>query len=198
MVNDGRLLLPSQRQQPPQTHRDDVLLVRAVLTGDADSRTRLLGRLACIENFLFGIVQRRHAFLPNDEVLEVVQDTLVRVWFKLREYRGASKLETWVYRFCYLELLNHLRRRARRPMPTAHLLDALPAASFTPRDRSELGTYLRMLSAREADVVYLRHVESATVDQSAQALGISTSSVKTLYHRALDKLRQNFSDPLPS
>ena len=67
-----------------------------------------------------------------------------------------------------------------------HLAEArAPAAA---RD-TDMHRYLRHLTQREAEVVRLRHVEDMKMGEIGEVLGISRSSVKTLYFRALDKLR---------
>ena len=63
------------------------------------------------------------------------------------------------------------------------------AAGPEPAPGEDVLVYLRHLAPREAQVVRLRHVEDLSLPEVAELLGISTSSAKTHYYRALEKLR---------
>ena len=65
------------------------------------------------------------------------------------------------------------------------------------RSEQGIGTYLKHLAPREADVVRLRHVEDLSFQETGEVLGISASSAKTHYYRALEKLRDILSPKPP-
>lgn len=125
--------------------------------------------------------------LTDVELEDLTQDTLLTIWRKLPTYEGRAALETWTYRFCFLELMNAVRRKARAPV----LLDEIVERAAPPEGDGGAGIshYLRHLTQREAQVLHLRHVEDLSFAEIAEALETSASSAKTHYYRGLQKLR---------
>ena len=166
--------------------------MRGVLAGKGSAIDAFVERMQCIPRIL---AARNAGFgrpLTEDELADLAQDCLGRVWRKLPEYAGRASLETWVWRFCTLELMNALRKKSRLPSPYTDLDDAPPerATSDPPPAEQPLLDLLHHLTPREAEVIRLRHVEALeTMAEIGEALGISASSVKTHYYRGLEKLR---------
>lgn len=132
--------------------------------------------------------------LAPTDLEDLTQDVLVIVWKKLGMYAGEVPLESWVFGICAYELLNALRRQGRLAR-TRFLSDEdarfVPdtVAEPEPADAQGLRPFLKHLGPREREVIGLRHVEGLTFQETSVVLGVSVSSVKTHYYRALDKLR---------
>ncbi len=54
----------------------------------------------------------------RDEVQDVAQDTFVRAWRALPNFRGDSQFYTWLYRIAINTAKNHLVAKKRRPPGT--------------------------------------------------------------------------------
>jgi RNA polymerase sigma-70 factor (ECF subfamily) len=181
---------------PAQSHADDLALVSRALAGDADARDVLFGRLRCVPRFVAAFHRRLGSPLDCGTLEDLVQNVLLAVWRRLPDFRGEAALETFAYPFCRFETLNAVRRWQRR-MPHEAAPgddDDVPEPSVDlPVDRGLLEEeslhLLDVLSPSEARVVHLRHFEGREVSEIAALLTISTSSVKTHYYRALEKLR---------
>jgi len=132
--------------------------------------------------------------LANDELDDLVQDTLTAVWGKIGTYAGRAKLETWIYRFCVLEMRGALRARWRRST-VPRVEEATPAEREgyrepEPFEFEDVYAGLSRLPAAEGEVVRLKHFDHLTLEQAARRLDISTNTVKTRYYRALTRLRR--------
>jgi DNA-directed RNA polymerase specialized sigma24 family protein len=70
-------------------------------------------------NLLVRQYQRRlYAFVrrmvtDHDEAQDVLQNSFMKAWHGLDQFRGGSALFSWLYRIAHNESLNHLRRRKR-------------------------------------------------------------------------------------
>jgi len=129
--------------------------------------------------------------LGNADLEDLTQDVLVIVWRKLVDYRGEAPLGAWVYGICSLEYFNAQRRFGRdRRVSSLEQETVQPEAPSGGSQDEDLGHLLKHLSAREAEVVRLRHIDCLQLKEVGSALGISTSSAKTHYYRALSKLRE--------
>ena len=180
----------------------DVELVRRALSRDEaavraiiKANNRRLYRLA-------------RGILRNDsEAEDVVQETYVRAFTHLAEFRGDSGLSTWLSRIAMNEALGRLRRQ--RPgvelssLPPGTLeaqIIQFPLLSAT--DDPE-----RTMAQREIQhvvegaidelpepfrmIFITRVVEGMSVEETADILGLKPETVKTRLHRARTMLRDN-------
>jgi RNA polymerase sigma-70 factor (ECF subfamily) len=182
-------------------HRDDLLLVQAVLRGDRVARERFLNRMHCARHF----VARKNAAcghpLASEELEDCLQDALLALWSKLATYAGRGALESWVYRFCMLEFQGRLRLRGRARRfveldeegaadgEQAELDEPEPAGS------ERLRRALSRLDGPTSELLRLKNCEGLTFDELARRSGESPNTIKTRYYRALERLRVMLGAP---
>lgn len=165
------------------------------MQGDESAIDALVTRLKCVPGILASINDKLGAHLTRDELADLAQDTLVRIWGKISTYQARSRLETWVYGFCLMEVLNRARAKSRGSRILGKSIDLVEDPAIAPLpapalDAEELETELRSLDAPESDVIRLKHFEGLTFKEIGAALGIPENSAKTCYYRGLSQLRQ--------
>jgi RNA polymerase sigma-70 factor (sigma-E family) len=132
----------------------------------------------------YGAMVRLAYLMVGDNAVaeELVQDAFARVhqrWAKVDNpgaYLHVAVLNT---------ARNEVRRRSRRqrpvgPQPDAHVDEA----------NVELLDALRALSERQRAAVVLRFYEGRSEAEIAELLHVRPGTVKSLVHRALDRLRE--------
>jgi RNA polymerase sigma-70 factor (ECF subfamily) len=142
---------------------------------------------------------------------ELTQESFLRVSRGLHNFRGESKLSTWLYRIATNVYLDHRRKEASRihdpeAFPPA-LIDSPDPASLSgsgPKlpDRlfedSEMGSCIREFVDRLAPdhraVVILHDLEGLKNTEIAQVLDCSLDTVKIRVHRARQKLKALLAD----
>jgi len=147
--------------------------------------------------------------LRNDsEAEDVVQETYVRAFTHLAEFRGDSSLATWLARIAMNEALGRLRRQ-RPSVDLSSLAEggALEAqiirfpqgqASSDP-EKSMAQREISRIVERAIDelpeafrVVFIaRVVEGMNIEETAEILRLKPETVKTRLHRARALLRHN-------
>ena len=146
--------------------------------------------------------------LRNDsEAEDVVQETYVRAFTHLAEFRGDSGLSTWLSRIAMNEALGRLRRQ--RPgvelssLPSGTLeaqIIQFPLLSATDDpERTMAQREIQRVVAGAIDelpepfrmVFITRVVEGMNVEETADILGLKPETVKTRLHRARTMLRDN-------
>ncbi len=151
-----------------------------------------------------------------DECQDLIQETFLRVHRGIAGFRGAARWEHWVFRIAANTAVKALRRgaaakRAGRTVPWEELADAERAAAAGPGD-GESGAPLRQLldkerTARLAEViadlpaqmrrcVRLRVFQDLDVEEIAEILQVSPSTVKVQLFKARKRLKADLADSL--
>lgn len=160
----------------PATADDAALVARALARDEAAVRAILLANNRRLYRLARGI-------LCNDgEAEDVVQETYVRAFSHLAEFRGESSLSTWLSRIAMNEALGRLRR-ARPAVELSTLSPGALEARIVPFPlASAAADPERAMAQRE-----IRDV----VEETADILGLKPETVKTRLHRARALLRRN-------
>ncbi|MFN3257489.1 MAG: RNA polymerase sigma factor [Ilumatobacter sp.] len=122
----------------------------------------------------------RDASLADD----VTQDTFIKVWKHLDDFRGESSIRSWILRIAHNSAVSTLRT----------IKDSATAPSMLPEGADPIGT-TRVVEGRLAadhlrraieeldelsrEIVVLREVEGMSYDEIAAMLDIPVSTVKT-------------------
>jgi RNA polymerase sigma-70 factor (ECF subfamily) len=146
--------------------------------------------------------------LRNDsEAEDVVQETYVRAFTHLQDFRGDSSLATWLARIAMNEALGRLRRQ--RPavewssIPPATLeaqiiqfphsgLSEDPEKSMAQREIQHIVEHAIDQLPEAFRIVFItRVIEGMNVEETSEILGLKPETVKTRLHRARAMLREN-------
>jgi RNA polymerase sigma factor (sigma-70 family) len=172
------------------TGASDLVLVRSVLQGDRAAVDELGRRLCCVELILASQNTRLGRQLHAAEIQDLAQDTVLLIWSKLATFEGLATLETWLYRFCALELLNALRRKRREMRGVELDLElTLPESARAVVDVERLARALDRLSSVQADVIRWRHFEELSFERIAERLSMPLNTVRSHYRRGLRELQ---------
>jgi RNA polymerase sigma-70 factor (ECF subfamily) len=128
---------------------------------------------------------------------DATQEALLEIWRSLPRLRDPARFDAWSYRFvvraCHREW-----KRARRAAPdTRSQPTAIPDASGFVHDRDQLERGFQHLSLDHRAVIVLRYYLDLTVEDTADALGISVGTAKSRLHRAMAKLRISLRADVP-
>lgn len=184
---------------PPDTsarRAEDLELVRLVIRGDRSARRTFGKRVECIPRYLAAANSRFGSPLTRDDLADLAQDTLLIVWRKLDVFEGRATLESWIWRFCQLELSNLTRKRFRRRVVTDSTLvevnEGEPVEPETPLvEYDHLERSLQALGPPEEEVIRLKHFEHLMFAEIAERLELSPNTAKTRYYRGMAWLKRH-------
>lgn len=178
--------------------RSDVRLLADVLSGDLDA---YVGIIRHHNQRLFRVA--RSIVTDDAEAMDVVQETFITAYARLRDLKEPAALGTWLARIARNAALMRLRGNRRYQfMQESDLDNVLEMSVTTPRqplpEREVANMQLRGLLEDCIDelpdtfraVFMLRAVEQCSVDDTAVILDIPPATVKTRYHRARRLIRQ--------
>lgn len=128
---------------------------------------------------------------------ELVQDTFVRAWQKLPDFRGESAFGTWLFRIAVNVALAERRAAGRREARIGLTADpdALPTAGRTvdPGDRLDLEQAIAGLPPGARAVFLLYDVEGYQHTEISEMTGIAEGTSKAQLFRARRLLREALS-----
>jgi len=178
---------------------DDAELVRRVLARDETAARAIM---QANNRRLFRLAR---GVLRNDgEAEDVVQETYVRAFTHLEQFRGDSSLSTWLSRIAMNEALGRLRRQ--RPgvelssLPQGALeaqIIQFPLAASEDPEKSMAQREIQHVVEHAIDelpepfrlVFITRVIEGMNLEETAEILQLKPETVKTRLHRARAMLR---------
>ncbi len=150
------------------------------------------------QRFVYNLALR--AVNDENEALDLTQETFVRAWTALPNFRGQSQFRTWLYRIatnlCYNRLPNLRRSLADfgdDVLPDIPESDSAPTNPAREFESNETRTYLHHaingLDANYKLLISLRYQDELSYDEIASLLNLPLGTVKTGLFRAKEKLR---------
>jgi RNA polymerase sigma-70 factor (ECF subfamily) len=187
-----------------QTASDDLALVHASKSGDVAAFEELVKRY---DRKLLRIAQ--HITHNREDAEDIVQEAFLKAFQHLDQFREDSKFSTWLIRIT----LNQSLMKLRKWRPTREISidndfqregDNLPidVADWAPNPeelyraaelREILRKTLQELGVGLRVVFVLRDMEGLSIEQTAEALGLSLAAVKARSFRARLQLRERLS-----
>ena len=169
--------------------------IRATLEGDSEAFGQLVRKYQ--DRLFNGLVQ----MLRNEtEAEDVVQETFILAFTKLKSFQGKSAFYTWLYRIAYNVSVSRMRRR--RPVASIHPADhdepmQLPGRAPSPdagvcqQERAgQLALALDRLSEEHRAILVLREIDDLDYEAIAEVLNIPVGTVRSRLHRARLQLKE--------
>jgi RNA polymerase sigma-70 factor, ECF subfamily len=130
--------------------------------------------------------------LSHETVEEIINDTLWTVWQKSPEFRGASRVSTWIVGIAYRRALKSLRqaRSAREPL-TDEFIDMASDTDLAGGNemRQWLERAMAELPVEQRMVMEFAYLMGHSCEEIAQIMHCPVNTVKTRMFHAREKLR---------
>ncbi|MFN4189386.1 MAG: RNA polymerase sigma factor [Pseudothermotoga sp.] len=155
------------------------------------------------EEFAGKIGSVAKAYLGADDVDDVVQEVMLRVFKGVRKFKGDSKLSTWVYRIAINVCKDYLSKYRRRnevltdftedeegsmPHPVSESDTSLQATGEIAYEK--IMDAIERLSADDRLLIKLRDVDGLSYEEISQIVDKPVGSVKSSLHYARKRLKK--------
>jgi len=193
-----------ERAEPNAPAEDDFLLVERVLTGDRRAFEPLVRRH---ERRVFRVAV---AILGNaEDAEEAMQDTFIRAFRHLDQFRNESRFSTWLTRIAVNQAIE--KRNARKnyvPLAEAETESSISPRRFEPWRSNPEELYgkqeihrlveeaIQALPEIYREVFVLRDVEGLRADEAADVLGVGIPALKSRLLRARLLMREMLAEKL--
>jgi RNA polymerase sigma-70 factor (ECF subfamily) len=119
---------------------------------------------------------------------DAAQETLLRVWKALPQFRGGSAISTWIYTIARNCCLTAIQRSSGKRTSSLEEPGVRAAAEVPGRvSQAPLPDVERMVAELPDEcrsAVMLYYMQEKSYDETARALGIPLGTLKTRLHRA--------------
>ena len=139
----------------------------------------------------------------RDDAFDLSQESFLKVWRSLPDFRGDSELSTWIYRLTSNTCIDFLRKKTRQKELLAFDDDILVISDDTYQpaliaERRELSQSLQKameeLPLHHREVLTLREVAELSYKEIGEILSIEEGTVKSRIARARLSLRKILID----
>ena len=142
--------------------------------------------------------QIRHVVTSHDDANDVLQNTFIKAWLALDNFRGEARLSTWLYRIAANESLAYLQQRRDTLAlddPDANLANNLESDPYFDGDETELQLQQALLTLppKQRQVFTLKYFDNLKYEEMAAVLETSEGALKASYHHAVKKIEEFFS-----
>ncbi len=137
----------------------------------------------------------RSIVLNHDDADDVLQNTFVKVFQYLKDFKGDSKLFSWMYRIATNESITFINQKAKRNGTTSEALqskivDNLKADVFFDGNEIQLKLQkaIALLPEKQQLVFKMRYYQEIKYEDMSEILGTSVGALKASYHHAAKKI----------
>ena len=173
----------------------EAYLIQRAQKGDQDAFATLVNEH---QRYVYNLALR--VLRDENEALDLTQETFVRAWTALPNFRGQSQFRTWLYRIatnlCYNRLpglrrsLADLGDDVLADLPESGHMPATPAREFEANEtRKHLHQAIDGLEPNYKTLIVMRYQQELSYEEIASILNLPLGTVKTGLFRAKEKLR---------
>ena len=133
--------------------------------------------------------------IDHEDANDLTQDTFIKVWKGLENFKGDSQLFTWLYRIATNESITFINKKAKLGGTSSSelkskMVDNLEADShFDGNDiQLKLQKAIHTLPEKQQLVFKMRYFEEIKYEEMSVILGTSVGALKASYHLAVKKI----------
>ena len=134
----------------------------------------------------------RRIVVDHDDANDVLQNTFLKAWRSIGDFRQESKLSTWLYRIAINESLDFVRReqKMRNMDGDVSLATRLVADNYFDGDQTQalLQEAIATLPDVQRTVFNLKYFDEMKYSEMSKLMGVTEGALKASYHIAVKKI----------
>jgi RNA polymerase sigma-70 factor (ECF subfamily) len=163
-----------------------------VLKGNESDYSIIIDRY---KNKAFSLLKR---MLKNEyDAEEVLQDSFLKAYNSLRNFKGEAKFSTWFYKIVYNTALTKLSSKKRKieseMLSIEHHFDLESNYNSVDIEKKDMSAFIQStinrLPERYAAIVSMFYLNEMSIEEISEVMQISVSNVKVMLHRSRNSLR---------
>jgi RNA polymerase sigma factor (sigma-70 family) len=178
---------------------DEVTCIKEVQNGNVAAFESLVNHYKSkVYTISYKIIKNR------EDAQEIAQDTFIKVFKNIKNFKSNSKLSTWLYRIVYNEAISKIRKKKNDHLLLEQNYDIVDEEDtyknfLTLRDteqRKFIEQALYNLDEDESVLLTLFYLEENSIEELQEITGLTQSNIKVKLHRGRKKLYAELSSIL--
>lgn len=140
--------------------------------------------------------QIRRIVISHHDADDVLQNTFIKIWKNLNNFRGDSKLFTWLYSIATNESLMFLQTKKRKSFFISDNNDILLAKNLESdiyfegnEIQKKLQKAILKLPEKQRLIFNMKYFDDLKYSEISEILGTTTGALKASYHIAVKKIK---------
>lgn len=141
--------------------------------------------------------QIRRMVINHDDANDLLQNTFMKAWSSIENFRGDARLSTWLYKIAINESISWLERERKRlnlslDDQESALINSIEADEWFDGDElvKKLREAVATLPEKQRLVFNMKYYDDMKYEDMSSILGTSVGALKASYHLAVKKIEQ--------
>lgn len=141
--------------------------------------------------------QIRRLVKSHEDTDDLLQNTFMKAWMAIDNFRGDAKLSTWLHKIALNEALTFLDKQKRHAMDSIddeenHSIHSIEADEWIDGDEAAaaLRHAIESLPTKQQLVFNMKYFDEMKYEEIAEITGTSVGALKASYHLAVKKIEQ--------
>lgn len=185
------------------TMQNDQQHIQEVLRGNTAAYAHLVEQY---QSYVFTITHR--VLSSREEAEEAAQDTFIKAFKRLKDYRFEAKFTTWLYPIARNTAIDYKRRKTRITASIDederffHVIDTQSQGQFAQLQAKQRSAYIdkliRQLPEDDGMLITLFYLKEQSIEEIAEITQLSASNIKVKLFRLRKKLKKKLQKMLES
>ncbi|MDD4107961.1 MAG: RNA polymerase sigma factor [Prolixibacteraceae bacterium] len=143
----------------------------------------------------------RKMTMNHDDTDDILQNTFIKVWNNIENFREESTLYTWLYRIATNETITFINNQKKKNWlsineTTNYLMENLQSDPYFEGDKIQLLLQKAILTLPQKQrlVFNMRYFDEMKYEDMSKILNTSVGALKASYHHAAKKIEQYIND----
>lgn len=139
----------------------------------------------------------RNIVKDHEDTDDVLQNTFLKVYRNIKQFKGESKLYSWMYRIATNEAITFLNKKARKLKISSeelqdHIINNLESDVYFEGSEIQLKLQkaIAILPDKQQQVFNMKYFEELKYREMAEILDTSEGALKASYHLAVKKIQE--------
>lgn len=167
-----------------------------ILSKFSEEKTRNVGFNLLLQKYQQKIYWHiRRLVIDHDDADDLVQETFVKVWKNLHNFRSDSQLYTWIYRIATNESITFLNKKKNRNNISLdevnyELAETLASSSYFDGDKIQrkLQQAILTLPEKQRIIFNMKYFDDMKYEEISAVLGTTVGALKASFHIAVKKI----------
>ncbi|MBR1936014.1 MAG: RNA polymerase sigma factor [Muribaculaceae bacterium] len=143
----------------------------------------------------------RRIVYDHDDANDILQNTFLKAWTNVDNFRGDARLSTWLYKIAINESITFVNKKKLQAgisldSDDSFLAANLEADQYFDGDEAQLKLQkaIATLPEKQRIVFNMRYYDEMKYEDMSEVLGTSVGALKASYHHALKKIESFFDN----